>query len=134
MKDLGEIRQEIDEIDREIVDLYEKRMDLSTQVADYKISTGMQIFDPQREIAKLNAVAEMAHTDFTSHGARELFEHIMCMSREKQYQLLTQYGKSTETGFEVVNELDLSNATAAHVRSSADAAGQYFPDSCRLMH
>ncbi|MCC8140966.1 MAG: chorismate mutase [Lachnospiraceae bacterium] len=133
MKDLGEIRQEIDKIDREIVDLYEKRMDLSTQVADYKISTGMQVFDPQREIAKLNAVAEMAHTDFTSHGARELFEHIMCMSREKQYQLLTQHGMSTETGFEETDSLDFTNATAAYVSSSEVAAGSYFPDACRLL-
>jgi len=126
LKDLAEIRKDIDSIDRQIVDLYEKRMDLATQVADYKISTGKQVFDAEREIAKLNAVAEMAHSDFTSHGARELFEHIMSMSRKKQYQLLTEYGKFAPTGFAEIRELDFSHAAAAYIETSAEAAKEYF--------
>ncbi len=133
MKDLQEIREEIDEIDRQIVSLYEERMDLTTQVADYKISTGKQVFDPEREVHKLNSVAQMAHSDFTSHGARELFEHIMCMSREKQYQLLTQHGKFAPTGFVEIKELDFSNAAAACIRSSLEAAEDYFPGECGLL-
>ena len=35
--DLSQLRQQIDTIDRQIVDLYEKRMDVSRQVAEYKI-------------------------------------------------------------------------------------------------
>jgi len=131
MKDLQEIRKEIDSIDRQIVDLYEKRMDLATQVADYKISTGKQVFDAEREIAKLNAVAQMAHSDFTSHGARELFEHIMSMSRKKQYQLLTEYGKFAPTGFVEIRELDFSHAAAAYIETSAAAAQKYFAGSAR---
>lgn len=38
--DLSKLRQQIDTIDRQIVDLYEKRMDVSRQVAEYKIETG----------------------------------------------------------------------------------------------
>lgn len=38
--DLGILRDEIDEIDGKIVDLYEKRMDICKQVAEYKIETG----------------------------------------------------------------------------------------------
>ncbi len=136
MKDLQEIRKDIDSIDRQIVDLYEKRMDLATQVADYKISTGKQVFDAEREIAKLNAVAEMAHSDFTSHGARELFEHIMSMSRKKQYQLLTDYGKFAPTGFAEIRELDFSHAAAAYIETSGEAARKYFesaPGCCGLL-
>ena len=40
MKDLLDIRNEIDGIDRQIVELFENRMILTTQVAEYKISTG----------------------------------------------------------------------------------------------
>ncbi len=133
MKDLQEIRKDIDEIDREIVDLYEKRMDLTEQVADYKISAGMQVFDEEREKEKLSSVAEMAHSDFTAHGARELFEHIMCMSREKQYQLLTQHGRFAPTGFVEVRELDFSNAAAACIDTSRDAARLYFPGECGIL-
>ena len=42
--DLSQLRQQIDTIDRQIVDLYEKRMDVSRQVAEYKIETGKQVF------------------------------------------------------------------------------------------
>ena len=38
--DLLELRGQIDAIDEQIVDLYEKRMDISRQVAEYKIKTG----------------------------------------------------------------------------------------------
>ncbi|MCD8301283.1 MAG: chorismate mutase [Clostridiales bacterium] len=133
IKDLNEIREDIDEIDRQIVELYEQRMDLATQVADYKISTGKQVFDPEREVSKLNSVAELAHTDFTSHGARELFEHIMSMSRKKQYQLLTEHGRFAPTGFVEVKELDFDHAAAACIESSKAAAEQYFSGRCGLL-
>lgn len=126
MKDLQEIRKDIDAIDRQIVELYEERMELTTQVADYKISTGKQVFDAEREVSKLNTVAQMAHSDFTSHGVRELFEHIMSMSRKKQYQLLTEHGKFAPTGFVEVSELDFSHAAAACIEASQAAAKSYF--------
>lgn len=133
MKDLQEIRMDIDTIDRQIVELYEKRMDLTTQVADFKISTGKAVFDAEREVAKLQAVADLAHSEFTSHGARELFEHIMSMSRKKQYQLLTEHGKYAPTGFVEVKELDFSHAAAAYIPASAEAAKAYFPSTCGLL-
>ena len=40
MTDLTDLRQQIDEIDARIVELYEKRMEISGQVAQYKIETG----------------------------------------------------------------------------------------------
>ena len=54
--DLLELRGKIDEIDAQIVDLYEKRMDISKQVAEYKIETGKQVFDKVREEEKLRKV------------------------------------------------------------------------------
>ena len=53
MRDLLEIRDEIDELDSQIVALYEKRMQLTSDVAEYKINTGKQVFDKAREDSKL---------------------------------------------------------------------------------
>ena len=39
MTDLQECRQKIDEIDSQIVELFEKRMKVCEEVADYKIRT-----------------------------------------------------------------------------------------------
>ena len=132
MKDLLDIRNEIDGIDRQIVELFENRMMLTTQVAEYKISTGKAVFDKEREVSKLDSVAELAHSEFNSHGVRELFEHIMSVSRKRQYQLLTEHGKFAPTGFVDVKELDFTYAAAAFIPASEDAAKSYFPKKCGL--
>ena len=49
MKDLITLREEIDQIDKQIVELYEKRMVISAGVAEYKISTGKKVFDKAAE-------------------------------------------------------------------------------------
>lgn len=40
MLDLGQIRNEIDGIDKQLVELFEQRMKLTKEVAEYKIQTG----------------------------------------------------------------------------------------------
>ena len=51
--DLQELRKKIDGIDSRIVELYEERMDVCRQVAEYKIETGKNVFDKIREEEKL---------------------------------------------------------------------------------
>ena len=43
MPDLQELRKQIDEIDDAMVSLFEKRMSIAEQVANYKIETGKTI-------------------------------------------------------------------------------------------
>ena len=110
MKDLLDIRKDIDKIDEQIVKLYEERMKLTSDVAEYKINTGKQIFDKEREESKLATLQKKAESDFTRHGIRELFEQIMAMSRKKQYKLLTEHGIMPPQEFEPIHTLDYSNA------------------------
>ena len=49
MLDLGKMRDEIDVIDSEIVRLFEKRMKICENVAQFKIETGKPVFDKSRE-------------------------------------------------------------------------------------
>lgn len=88
MIDLSESRKEIDEIDKQIVELFERRMQVSKNVAEYKRSTGMAVFDREREKSKIASVMGMASNDFNRHGVEELFCQIMSMSRKLQYALL----------------------------------------------
>ena len=69
--DLLELREQIDAIDRQIVSLYEQRMEICGQVAEYKIETGKKVFDRQRETEKLAAVKSLTHNDFNRHGVDE---------------------------------------------------------------
>lgn len=103
--DLQELRKEIDLIDSKMVDLYEKRMKISEEVAKYKISTGKPVFDKERECAKIEQVKSLAHSEFTKHGVEELFTQIMAMSRKLQYQLLNQNGVQDKNSFHLIRSI-----------------------------
>ena len=92
MKNLTQLREQIDAVDKQIVRSSEQRMQISADVAKYKISIGKKVFDKEREQAKLASLKAMAHNDFNRHGVEELFQQIMSMSRKLQYQLLAQNG------------------------------------------
>ena len=108
--ELTELRDKIDVIDKQIVELYEKRMEISRQVAEYKIGTGKKVFDKEREEEKLRKVRAMAHNEFNSHGIVELFEQIMSMSRKLQYKMLTEKGSMGRLPFIEVDTLDKEKA------------------------
>ncbi|MBR2527894.1 MAG: prephenate dehydratase [Blautia sp.] len=110
MSELLEYRNKIDQIDAEIVRLFEERMKISEAVAQYKIRTGMQVLDAEREARKIASVTEKATGDFNKRGTRELFTQIMAISRRKQYQMLTKNGLAFDLKNElsVVDELPLS--------------------------
>ena len=110
MRDLLELRDEIDRIDSEIVALYEKRMQISQEVAEFKISTGKPVFDKEREQSKLDTLVQKVDKDFLKKGIAELFEQIMSMSRKRQYQLLTEHGLAEKKDFVEVEKLDYKNA------------------------
>ncbi len=108
--DLLELRDQIDEIDSRIVELYEKRMDVCKQVAEYKISTGKRVFDRQREMEKLARVKSLTHNEFNGRGIVELFEQIMSMSRKLQYRLLAESGSIGKLPFIGVDALETNKA------------------------
>lgn len=109
MKDLLEIRDKIDDIDSKIVELYEKRMKLTTEVAEYKISTGKQVLDREREREKLDKAESQVKDAKNRCGVRELFEQIMAMSRKRQYQLLINHGLGEKIDFKLVDRLPFEN-------------------------
>ena len=109
MRELVDIRKEIDSVDADIVALYEKRMKLAEQVAEYKISTGKKVLDKEREKSKLEKIAGLASTDFTRCGVTELFEQIMAMSRKRQYQMLREHGITDEMDFVPVESLPVEH-------------------------
>ncbi len=112
MKDLEKLREEIDGIVREIVDLFEKRMALTEEVADYKITSGKPVLDRRREQEKLDEIKALTHSDFNGRGAAELFSQIMSLSRKRQYQMLADRGLSEEIPFREVEELPVSGIRA----------------------
>ena len=110
MEKLLELRGQLDEIDKQIVDLYEKRMAICGQVGEFKIASGKKVFDKQREMEKLAAVSANVEDPFYKKGVVELFEQIMSVSRKLQYQLLTKNGALGRLPFIGVDKLDVDGA------------------------
>ena len=84
MKDLNELRREIDGIDRELVKLFEKRMEVSAQIGAYKASRGMPVLDAVREEEKLAAVRALASSGKNADYVEQLFRDIFVISRSAQ--------------------------------------------------
>jgi chorismate mutase/prephenate dehydratase len=103
--DLLDLRDKIDVIDKQIVELYENRMELCRQVAEYKIETGKKVFDRVREEEKIRKVKSFTCNDFNSRAVEELFEQIMSVSRKLQYQLLAEHGSIGRLPFMGVDSL-----------------------------
>lgn len=109
MIDLQITRQHIDEIDSQIVSLFEQRMKEASEVASYKIATGKPVFDKEREEDKLNRLEELSHNDFNRRAVRELFGQIMSISRKYQYSRLPQMDGIVD--FEKVKALPVTKHT-----------------------
>lgn len=138
MKDLQQLREELDAIDAQIVELYEKRMDISSEVADFKIATGKKVLDKEREAIKLNAVKALAHNDFNKVGVEELFSQIMSMSRKLQYQKLSEQGASLRLPFIPIDSLGVEQSRVCYQGAegaySEMAMKEYFGKDVNSFH
>lgn len=110
MIDLNKIRDEIDETDKGIVRLFEKRMELTEEVAKYKIETGKPVFDKEREISKLKKLRGESSNEFNAKGIQEVFQQMMSISRKRQYQLLTEHGADEQVDYRQTDALQFSHS------------------------
>lgn len=110
MRSLEELRNELDRIDPQIIQLYEERMSVCEEVGEIKIEEGRNVFDRNREQQKLAQVTREAKDPFYKKGLTELFEQLMSQSRKLQYQLLTKKGALGRLPFIGVEELDWKNS------------------------
>lgn len=85
--ELENLRNEIDSIDKELVELFKKRMGVSAKVADYKRQNGMQVLDASRERALLGKISELSGEEFEEYS-RVLYSTILDLSRSYQHSKL----------------------------------------------
>lgn len=96
MIDLKVSREHIDAIDKQIVELFEKRMIESSEVAKYKLETGKPVYDKEREDDKLRNLKSMSSNEFNQRAITELFSQIMSISRKYQYGVLPMTTKLSD--------------------------------------
>ena len=136
--DLLECRNKLDVIDKQIVKLFEERMDICGKVAETKIATGKAVYDAEREKQKLEAVSAMAGSDFNQIAVRELFSQMMSISRKYQYSILAEHGRAMKLGFERLDQLPMEGVRVVHQgvegAYSHAAAIQYFGRNAEIYH
>lgn len=136
--DLLEIRSQLDEIDHEIVELFERRMKLSGEVAEFKIATGKPVYDKEREMQKIGSVTDMVDDGFMKQAVSELFTQMMTISRHYQYKVMAEQGMKAEDTFNPVKSLPLSDVRVVYQgvegAYSHGAALQYFGSDVNLYH
>ena len=80
-------RDRIDEIDRQLVELFARRMEVSAEIARYKKEKGLPVQDIRREKEKLRAVAEASPEAIREYTPR-LYTVMLELSRSYQQRLL----------------------------------------------
>lgn len=90
MDDLEKLREKIDSIDKEIVELFEQRMDVVLKVAQYKEQHDLPILNTgrEKEVIKKN-LSKLKDKNY-EREAETLFKTLMEVSRNKQAQLLSR--------------------------------------------
>ena len=95
MKDITELRAEIDAVDSQIIELFRQRMEISEGVAAYKQAVGKPIYDPERERRKLVEIAKEAGPDLRT-GAIMLFSTLFELSSAHQMKVMNKRTALTE--------------------------------------
>jgi len=82
---LTRLRDDIEQIDREVIRLIARRIELARQVGAVKRTAGLPALDPAREAAVVRRVSEVAREEGApEEDVRYLFWHIIGMSRRAQ--------------------------------------------------
>ena len=87
MDELQQLRQDIDGIDRELVELFRRRMDVTRRVGEYKRERGLPVLDQARERQVLQNKGELAGDELRP-AVITLFQTIMALSRRQQRDLI----------------------------------------------
>lgn len=88
MKVIANYREEIDSIDRELIALFEKRMDMAKLVAEYKKENEMEIFHQAREREVIRkCVADLNNKEYEEY-AIEFMKKVMELSKKFQFNLI----------------------------------------------
>lgn len=91
--ELNELRGKIDRIDNELIRLFCSRMDVASQIADYKREHHLPILMPEREQEKLHDVAQKAGPEMERY-ARILYSTLFELSRDYQTRKTTSSDNS----------------------------------------
>ena len=80
---IRQVREQISDNDRAIVDAINARLKLVARLKGYKESRGLDFVDPDREEWMLQYLARANRGPLSGDGLRELFEEILALTKRE---------------------------------------------------
>ncbi len=129
MRDLSEIRKDIDRIDNELIALFKRRMDCAKEVGIYKKANNIPVLNQKREDEILAEVQEKGGE--YGAAARLLFSNIMELSRALQHNI-TGSGQALRDLITAAREMPSADGVTVAFQgikgaNSYEAAQRLFP-------
>jgi chorismate mutase / prephenate dehydratase len=90
LSELDEYRKQIDSIDKELIELFEKRMNIAIKVGKYKRKNNLPIFNGKREEEVIEKNVRNLNNSNYSDITRRFFENIMELSRSLQKNIANE--------------------------------------------
>jgi chorismate mutase/prephenate dehydratase len=80
---IRQIRDQISDTDRSIVDAFNARLRLVARLKEYKESRGIDFLDPEREEWMLQYLQRANRGPLSTEGLQELFEEILDLTKRE---------------------------------------------------
>ena len=84
------LREQIDQVDHQIVALFEQRMELTDQIALVKLSQGLPVLDQGREAKVYDSRVAMLENERRAEAVIALYQRILEISRKNQEQIIRE--------------------------------------------
>ena len=122
MKDLQELRKEIDITDKQILELFKSRMELCKGVAEYKREHNMPVFQGGREQQVIDRIKLLTNDKTLESGTSALFTTIMDISKILQNRSILAKNPPlvfTEPDFEGALRIGCQGTSGANSETAA---------------
>ncbi|PWL72314.1 MAG: prephenate dehydratase [Clostridiales bacterium] len=131
---LSSLREQIDRIDTELLMLFEQRMQIVRDVAQYKKEQHLPIFHPERENQIIERVAEKSPKEL-ANCSKVLFTTLMELSKIQQKRQIAELGPVVKQIQEVLAQPEAAGSSCPKIACQGTegayshiAASTLFPD------
>jgi chorismate mutase/prephenate dehydratase len=80
---LEQLRQQITEIDRSIIEAFNRRLEIVAQIKRHKDEHGIAFVDPDRESAMLAHQSTENHGPLSDEGLRALYAELLALTKRE---------------------------------------------------
>ena len=105
MKDIKELREKINQIDQEMASLYENRMRVVSEIANFKIANNLAVFDKSREQEVLKRNLNNISSDELLPLYSRFIQEVMGESKSYQIYLMNDIYDDVVIGKGLINDL-----------------------------